>query len=278
MPARQEKRLNSNIKKLAIIAGAGALPQKLFQVCQSQNIETLLIGFHNYTDQVTPDYWTRIGASGGTVNYLKSQNVTDIVMIGAIKRPSFKDLWPDWQTLKFFIKAWLNSYGDDGILKAARRELEQRGFKLHGIHEFLPELLMPEGILTKKMPSEAQKKDITLGIEAARHHGVADLGQAVLIKNGEVIAKEHQNGTDAMIRHHGEEGAILIKMCKPQQDRDLDLPTIGPKTVKACITHKMAGIVGQAGEMLAVDIDEMIKLADQHNIFIEGINIGDQDA
>lgn len=273
MPAREKKRLISDIKKLAIIAGAGDLPKQLQKACQSQNIETLVIGFNGYTDKITPDYWTRIGASGSTIDYLKSENVIDIVMIGAIKRPSLFDLWPDWTTFKFFFKAWLNSFGDDGLLKAARTELENNGFQIHGIHKFLPNLLMPEGILGSAVPLKGSELDVQIGIKAARELGVADIGQAVLIKNGEVIAREDQSGTAALIKFHGEEGAILVKMRKPQQDIDLDLPTIGPNTVQQCAAKNMIGIVAQAENTLMVERDEIRTLADQNNIFVLGVKI-----
>lgn len=275
MPARKKERLISNIEKLAIIAGAGDLPKKLQQACLDQNIETLTIGFNGYTDKITPNYWTRIGASGGTIDYLKSQNATDIVMIGAIKRPYLFDLWPDWITFKFFFKAWLNSFGDDGLLKAARSELEKNGFTIHGVHKFLPELLMPEGLLGSAVQAKGHELDVQIGIKAARELGAADIGQAVLVKNGKVIAREDQSGTAALIKFHGEEGAVLVKMRKPQQDKDLDLPTIGPKTVEQCVAKQMVGIVAHADNTLMVEQHDAIALADQNNIFVMGVRIDD---
>lgn len=273
MPARKKERLISDIKKIAIIAGAGVLPAKLQQACQSQNINTVVVGFKGYTDLVKPDYWTRIGASGSTIEYLKSQDITDIVMIGAIKRPSLFDLWPDWVTFKFFFKSWINSFGDDGLLKAARNKLEAMGFSIHGVHQFMPELLMPEGLLTQSVPKKGREVDVQIGIKAARELGANDIGQAVLVKDGKVIARESQSGTSALIKFHGEEGAILVKMCKPQQDQDLDLPTLGPQTVKLCAAKKMIGIVGQAGHTLIVDQDRVSNLADQNEIFMLGVTI-----
>ena len=81
-----------------------------------------------------------------------TEYVTDIVFIGSVNKPSFLTLCPDWPTFKFFIKAWIKSLGDDGLLKAARSELEKRGFQVRGIHEFLPDLLMSEGSLGKITP------------------------------------------------------------------------------------------------------------------------------
>jgi DUF1009 family protein len=269
MPAREKISVN----KLTMIAGGGILPAQLYQVCLEQGIDVSVIGFKGYTDQVTPDYWGRIGASGKIFNFLKSQNTTDIVMIGAIKRPSVFDLWPDWVTLKFFVRAWFNSFGDSGLLSAARDELESMGFKLHGIHKFLPDLLMAEGLLGCHVPKAGHQIDMQVGILAARKLGTQDKGQAVIVKDGKVIACEDKRGTSALIKKYGCEGAILVKMCKPQQDKDLDLPTIGPQTVELCAQKNMAGIVGQAGNSLLVESDVARQLADDNGLFVMGVTI-----
>ena len=266
MPTRKKS-------KLGILAGSGILPAQLVQACQKQSIEPVIIGFKGYTDHVTPDYWGRIGSSTKILNYLQENNVRDIVMIGAIKRPSFFDLWPDWATFKFFLKAWLKSFGDDGLLKAARYALEARGFQIHGIHEYLPDLLMPEGILSTHPPLEGHQIDVQVGIQAARQLGREDKGQAVLVKNGQVIAQEDVHGTSVLIQNHGQVGAILVKMRKPQQDKDLDLPTVGPQTVELCAAKQMAGIVGQAQNTLLVERMQTIQLANQNGLFVLGVTI-----
>ena len=274
MPARKEISINNlSIKKLAIIAGGGVLPRRLLEACQAAGIECFVIGFRGYTDQLHPDFWGRIGASAKIIRALQEQHIQNLVMIGAIKRPSLFDLWPDWVTAKFFFKAWRNSFGDSGLLSAARKELEKIGMTLHGIHQFLPELLMPEGLIGHHLPRDGHQIDVQVGLKAARELGVQDIGQAVIVKDGEVIAQEDKHGTNALIKKHGCEGAILVKMCKPQQDKDLDLPTIGTETLRLCAEKKMAGIVGQAGQTLLVEQEEVRKLANASGIFVLGVTI-----
>ena len=271
MPARKE----ISIKKLGIIAGGGILPVQLAEACKAQGIEPVVVGYRGYTDIIEPDYWARIGSSLKTVNFLKEQNVKDLVFIGAIKRPNIFNLWPDWETFKFFLKAWFNSFGDNSLLSAARQELEERGFKLHGAHEFMPELLMKEGILGIHPPLDGHQVDVQVGIQAARELGKQDKGQAVIIKNGQIIAREDKRGTSAMIKRYGTEGAVLVKMCKPQQDKDMDLPTIGPETAKLCANKNIAGIVGQADNTLLVESHQVREIADQNNLFVLGVTINE---
>lgn len=269
MSARKE----ISLKKIGIIAGGGVLPHHLLERLKEDGVECHVIGFKGYTDHVPPDFWARIGASGKTIVWLKEQGIENLILIGAIKRPGLFELWPDWVTFKFFLKAWINSFGDSSLLSAARAELEKEGFKLHGVHKFLPELLMPEGVLGQHIPQEGHQFDVQIGLKASQELGKQDVGQAVIVKDRKIVAREDRRGTSAMIRKHGCQGAILVKTCKPQQDRDLDLPTIGFETVRLCAGKGMAGIVGQAGQTLLVDREEAIRIANDNGLFMMGVTI-----
>lgn len=271
MSAREKVSLTTSIPKLGIIAGGGLIPRQLQQACANQNIQTVTIGIKGATDHVSPDFWTRIGTSGKTLAWLEKENIKDVVFIGAVKRPSLMNLWPDWETAKFFFKIWFKSLGDNTLLCAVREELAKRGVTVHGVHKFLPELLTPEGVIGNHVPKSGDQVTIQLGIQQARKLGLEDLGQAVIMKGREVIAREDSKGTSALIRKHGCEGALLVKTCKPQQDRDLDLPTIGPETVKLCAEKKMSGIVAQAGASLLVERQEVVRIADANGIFVIGV-------
>lgn len=271
MSARKELK----IKKLGIIAGGGDLPRQLIQACKAHNIDYVVLGVKGHVDKIESDAVLRIGQASKILLFLKAHQVSDIVFIGSVKRPTIFTLWPDLMAFKFFIKAWINSFGDDSLLKGARKILEGEGFCVRGVHKFLPALLMPEGFLGKVQPAAKHQADIKLGLKEARAWGKADKGQAVLVKDGNIIAREDKKGTSAMIKKYGQVGAILVKTCKPQQDRDLDLPTLGLQTVGLCADQKMAGIVGHAGQTLAVDRYAMIEKADDANMFLMGVTLYD---
>ncbi len=265
-----EKISLDNIKKLGIIAGSGTLPRDLLQRAQARNIECHVIGFKPHTNYVTPDLWGEVGRASKILDYLKQHDIQDIVFIGGIKKPSFKSLRPDWVTLKFFITTWWHSMGDSNVLTSARNILEKMNFKLIGIHYFLPELLMDSGALGAFEPTQERQKDIQLGLNEAYALGERDEGQAVLVNGGQVLAYEDKHGTNHMIAEHGQKDAILVKLCKPQQDHDLDLPTIGPKTLALCAEKQMAGVIGHAAKMLIAERQEVIRLADKHGLFVWG--------
>lgn len=265
-----------DIKTLGIVAGGGELPYALRDRCKERGIKTHIVGLKNYVDdEALANIIVPIGSAGKIFKAFHAQGITDLVLIGKLGRPRIIDLKPDLKTLGFFArlgkKAFNGELGDDGLLKALRDELERDGFALHGVHRFLPELLAEEGVLTAAAPTDLQRADITLGIAESQKLGQADIGQSVIVHDGAIVGREDAIGTDALIRRA--DVGILVKTCKPQQDRDLDMPTIGPKTVQAAHENGLSGIAVQAGETLIADRGETIKLANDYGLFLIGVSL-----
>lgn len=270
----------SSIKKLGIIAGGGELPAKLLHACDRSGIETFVVGFKKQTSDTIfsgrPHMKTRLGAAGRIINTLKSHNIRDLVLIGGISRPTLAELKPDMRTIQFFAKVGVKALGDDGLLKALRSELESEGFVIHGVQNFVQDLLTPQGAIARHKPGKADFVDIKRGVTVAREIGRLDIGQAVIVQQGVVLGVEGVEGTDELIKRctgYRKKGAapILVKLCKPQQDKDLDLPTIGPATILNCANAGLRGIVVQAGMSLLVDPQQVSELADKHKIFVYGL-------
>jgi DUF1009 family protein len=260
-------------QKLGIVAGGGYLPAQLIDTCRQRGITPVVVALKGQADPALPaDMICRMGSSGKAAEFFKSQNVRDIVLIGAVKRPTWLDIWPDAFTLMFFLKLGIKSIGDDGLLKSVRRYLESYGFRLHPVQTFLPEIVMTEGTHTRRQPDIQERRDIDVGLTEAKAHGAQDLGQAVIVHQGRIIAREDKRGTNALIRQ-GLPGSILVKTAKPGQDTALDLPTIGVKTIELCADMKFAGIAVEAGSTLFVHADESIARADAENIFIVGVTV-----
>lgn len=272
-------------KKLGIIAGGGDIPKTLINYCKQQGRDYFVLAIEGNADKDlinddVPHMWLRIGQAGTGFKKLAEEKVEEIVMIGTIRRPSFKDLIPDMRTTAFFTKLGFKSIGDDGILRALVKELESEGLSVRGIQEVMPEILIKEGILGKHKPSKQAKEDIRRAVEVATELGRLDVGQAVIVQQGLVLGVEGIEGTGELIRRCGAyrrkgEGGVLVKIRKPQQDMRIDLPTIGDKTVIAAKEAGLQGIVLHAGNGLIANEAETIKLADKYGIFVAGINPAD---
>jgi DUF1009 family protein len=167
-------------------------------------------------------------------------------------------------------------------LSGIGRILEQDGFRMVGIRDVAPDLLMPEGCITRTAPDEIAAADIARGREVLRALSPFDIGQAAVVIDGHVVAVEDIEGTDGMLarvarlRAEGRIRArtargVLVKAPKSGQDLRFDLPTVGPRTVEGAVTAGLAGIAIVAGNTIAVEPQAMIATADAAGLFVTGL-------
>lgn len=283
MPAGKESSLTqSRTNRLGVIAGGGNVPQLLLAACDSAGIEVFVVGFEGQTDPAIFEgrnfMMTRLGAAGQILSTLRSHDIKDLVLIGSIRRPSLGELKPDMRTAQFFARIGLRALGDDSLLRILREELEREGFAIHGVQEFVKDLLAGSGEVGRYKPKKADWVDIERGIEVSQSLGVLDVGQSVIVQEEIVLGVEAAEGTDELIRRcagyrRKGRGGVLVKTCKPQQDHDFDLPAIGPDTIRLCAQTGLAGVVVQAGYSLLVDREEVRRIADKHKLFVTGIDM-----
>jgi DUF1009 family protein len=265
--------------RLGIIAGGGALPARLIAACRRDRREFFVLGLKGQADRATlegvPHAWAPLGATDLSVSIMKENGVDTLVLAGSVKRPGIFDMKPDKRTLALFTRLGVGALGDDRLLRAVAEELEKDGFKIVGAHEVEPALLAPEGLLTARTPNNRNKLDVEYGILVARTLGKLDVGQAAVIQQGIVLGLEAVEGTDALLqrcaglRRQGP-GGVLVKCAKPQQDRRLDLPVIGPRTVRRASEAGLEGIAFEAGSSVLLEREETVKAAEKAGLFLLG--------
>jgi len=268
------------IEKLGLIAGGGELPKYILAACRAAGRDVFVLAFEGQTDPETikdvPHLWTRFGNVGGALETLKGEGVGEIVLAGAMARPSLLSLKPDAATAKLAARLLKSAFGDDKLLGAVIAELEKMGFKVVGADELLEHLVAVEGPYGAHRPDAQARSDIARGVEVARALGAVDVGQSVVVQQGIVLGVEAVEGTDALIARCAAlsregPGGVLVKLMKPGQDRRADLPSIGPATIGAAEKAGLAGIAVEAGRALVLDGDEIARRADAAGIFVTGI-------
>ncbi|RED53289.1 LpxI family protein [Aestuariispira insulae] len=267
--------------KLGILAGGGDLPRQIIAQCQSENRPFFVLGFEGQANpadyQDVPFRAVRLGAAGRSMEILRSENISEIVMAGHIRRPSLAALRPDKVTMKFFLKTGAKSLGDDGLLTAVIRYLEEEeGFRIVGASSLLPNVTLPLGPLGRHGVDDDAHADIVRGLEVLTIIGPADVGQGVVVQDGIVLGVEAIEGTDALIERCAAlsrkgKGAVLVKMRKPGQETRVDLPTIGPGTIRNLSKNGFRGIAIDAGGMIILDREETLSLADKLGVFIQAV-------
>lgn len=266
--------------RLGLIAGGGDLPRRLAAAAREQGREVFILGLRGQTDpslmQGFSHAWTRLGATSEAIDILKSNGVVELVMAGAVRRPALGDLKPDWRTLRAFSRLGLRALGDDMLLRAVAAELESEGLKVLGAHHIDPGLLAPEGVMGRIAPGEGHVADIETAARAARALGALDIGQGAVAQQGIVLGLEAVEGTDALIARCGVlrrkgRGGVLVKLPKPNQDRRLDLPAVGIRTVIKCHEAGLEGIAVGAGGTLILDRAAVADVADRLGLFLMGV-------
>ena len=264
-------------KKIGILAGGGALPCRITDACDKNDQAYHVVVFEGQGDPDSfaskPHDIIRLGAGGATIKCLRKNGCDYVVMAGAIRRPSVAELRPDWWGIKFFAKSGAQALGDDGLLRALINALEGEGFTIIGADDLVPELLMPQSLIADIQPNDLNKQDIEIAIKAALSLGEQDIGQAAVASKGDIIAREGAGGTDAMLRELvaiSNTGGVLAKTLKPNQERRVDLPTIGPETIINAHAAGLKGVAVEAGNAFLLEFDETVAKANDLGVFLVG--------
>jgi len=168
----------------------------------------------------------------------------------------------------------MSDWRDDTILAAIAAEFMKDGIVIEEITSWASGLMAPSGVMTRRVPTEKQWKDILFGREMALGIGRLDIGQTVVVKNAAVIVVEAIEGTDRAIRRAGALGipsGVVVKMAKPDQDMRFDVPGVGPSTIESMNEAKAKVLAVEAGRTMITDYDEMIKRANRAKISMVGI-------
>ncbi len=271
---------------LALICGGGSLPLAVADYVQARGRSVLLFpleGIARPEDYAQrPHTWIRLAKFGTFARAARAAGCRELVMIGSLVRPSFWQVRFDLTTLMLLPRiAAAFRGGDDHILTSGVRLIEEQGFHVLGAHEVAPEILVPEGPLSRAQPSERDRADIALGLDYLHATGRFDVGQAVVVTGKHVQAVEAAEGTDQLLTRITElrtsgrvrtpmGSGVLVKAPKHGQDLRFDMPSIGPLTVEEAARAGLAGIAVVAGSTIVAEPAQLIAAADRANIFVIG--------
>ncbi|BCS87314.1 LpxI family protein [Pseudodesulfovibrio sediminis] len=263
---------------IGLIAGGKQFPMLVAQGVKAKGHRLVAVGFtgHSNMDVASlADVWLemKLGKLNKLISYLKSNGVEQIIMAGTIEKPKVMDIRHlDMRAIKLFVGK--KNKGDTALLGLLAREFEHEGMPVVHAHVFLPELLTPEGVLTKRKPDEREWDDLRLSWQIAKELGRMDVGQCIVIREGIVAAVEALEGTDMAIRRgceFGGKGCVVVKVFKPGQQEEVDLPSLGLDTIRTMVEGKAVCLGVEAGKSLFFDREAAIECADKAGITIVGL-------
>ncbi|MHA1523119.1 MAG: LpxI family protein [Alphaproteobacteria bacterium] len=275
---------------LGIIAGGGGLPATVARAAQAQGREVFIVTLEGFADSelsAFPSVRLRVSQAARILSALRKAGCREVVLVGAMQRPGswLRDVGPSFLWLAIKNLDLLMS-GDASLLSRIIKVLEDDGLIVRGAHEIATQLVVPQGPLGAVRPSKQSCKDIAQGLHVAGQLGVLDIGQGVVVAGGRVLAVEAAEGTDHMLARVGALRAklpnkpvgVLVKCPQPIQDRRVDMPTIGPTTVRNAAAAGLAGIAIVAGQVLVAEPEETRQLADDLGLFVEAVLAPKPDA
>ena len=272
---------------VALVCGAGSLPFAVAEALLKRGRQVVLFPIRGWADPLRVSayrhHWGALGQFGWFCRVAKSEGCREVVFIGSVRRPALWRIKPDLSTLRLVPRLWQRYRGgDDFLLSAIGLIFEEHGFRVLGVPEIAPELLIPEGPLGRHRPSERDAADIRKGLLLLDALSSFDIGQAAVVADQRVVAVEAAEGTDLMLRRiaqlretgHIALGAgrgVLVKAPKRGQDRRLDLPSIGPQTIALAANAALGGIAVVAGGTIIAEPQRVREAADAAGLFVTGV-------
>lgn len=262
--------------RLCIIAGGGELPKDILRHSRSEKKSTSVICIAseaNIADFKKADNSIEIpiGKIGKAIKYLQENNISHIVFAGSVERPALSKISVDLEGAKLLALLLKEKFlGDDNLLKTTLKYFENKGFTILPASNFSEASGKQKGVITTSKPNTQELEDIEIAKTAFKKIGKLDVGQALIVSEKRIIAIEGAEGTDNMLRRSGQyiEGhALLFKAHKPGQDKRVDMPTIGPKTIEIMHNNNISGIVIDQN-VIILSQQETIDKANSLDIYI----------
>ena len=272
---------------VGLIACAGRFPVAFAEKARACGIPVVCAGVAGLADpvlkEICPGFmWLRRMSLGAVVRQFRRHGVRRWTMAGKFEKRVLFRPWgwllmcPDWRLVRYWFFRRRRANNDDSLLLGLIDEFRRYGLECVSALDLCPELLVKEGVLTRRRPTAAELRDIAFGWELAREMGRLDVGQSVMVRNRAVLAVEAIEGTDQAIARAGElcrrGGFVVVKVAKPEQDKRFDVPTVGTRTIESMRSAGATALAVEAGRTILLDEPETVALAEKYGIAITSLS------
>jgi UDP-2,3-diacylglucosamine hydrolase len=267
--------LVTKLDTLGILAGNGVYPRLLADAARKAGVKKIIAAaFTGETDPVLTQHidlieWMRVGQLNRLLKFFNQNKVHHAIMAGQIAPRNLFDLRPDLKALMLLGK--LKQRNAESIFAAIADELAKVDVDLLPATTFLEDSLATAGLIAGLKLNRREEEDVALGWKIATEIARLDIGQTVIVKNGTVVAVEAFEGTNEAIRRGGalaREGAVMVKVAKPNQDMRFDAPVIGVETIHVAAEAKLRVIAVEAGKTLLLEHNAIVDFAERSKISI----------
>ena len=284
-----DRRAATDAPTIGLLAGSGRFPILFAEAARRQGLAVACVGIqYEASDELrgicTTFDTVGVAKMGRMIRTFRRRGAKQIVMAGKVTKNVIYTPWrivhlcPDLRTIQWWYRRSRTDNRDDSLLLSVIDEFERDGMTFASALDYCPELLVKDGILTRRAPTDAERRDIEFGWVMAKEMGRLDVGQSVAVKEKATLAIEAIEGTDRCIERAGQlcraGGWTLVKVAKPQQDMRFDVPTIGTTTIENLHKAGARVLAVEADRTIFIDQPEVVALADRHGIAIIAVRDG----
>jgi DUF1009 family protein len=271
---------------VGLLACAGRFPIAIAEKARELGLPVVCVGLKGMADPALKGlchefHWLRRLSLGFIIRSFHRGGVRRWAMAGKFHKHLIFRPWrwlqflPDWRLLRFWFSRRRRANNDDSLLLGLINEFRAEGLECVSALDLCPELLVREGVLTRRRPTPTEEKDIAFGWELAKEMGRLDIGQSVMVRERAVLAVEAIEGTDQAILRAGElcgrGGFVVVKVAKPRQDMRFDVPTVGTQTIESMRAAGARVLAIEAGKTILLDEVATVALADRYGIAITAL-------
>ncbi|WP_250847074.1 LpxI family protein [Aquisphaera insulae] len=272
---------------IGLLAGSGRFPILFAEAAKRQGLKVACVGIrYEAPDELRTlcDSFDMVGVArlGGMIRAFRRRGARRVVMAGKVTKNVIYTPWrvvhlcPDLRTLQWWYRRPRSDNRDDSLLLSIIDEFARDGMTFDSALDYSPELLVKQGVLTRRAPTPSERDDIAFGWRMAKEMGRLDVGQSVAVKELSTLAIEAIEGTDRCIDRAGSlcraGGWTLVKVAKPQQDMRFDVPTIGMTTIENLHRAGARVLAIEAGRTIVIDEPDVVALADRHGMTIVALS------
>jgi DUF1009 family protein len=275
------------MERIGLIAGSGTFPLLVLDAARAQGFEVVVAAIKEEASPAIEDrgaasvYWVSLGELSKLIETFQREGVRRAIMAGQVKHKQiFSAIRPDWRLAKLLLS--LTTRNTESLLGAVAKVLAEEGITLESSTGLLEPLLVKSGVLTRRAPSEQERKNIDYGRAVARQLAQYDIGQTVVIAESACVAVEAMEGTDAAIERAGQimgslrgdastlsRALTVVKIAKPNQDMRFDVPVIGVRTIEVMQTAGATCLALNAGKCLLLDGEKVLDAANAAGIAVD---------
>lgn len=263
--------------KLGLIAGGGDLPLEFVRSAAARGEKVTVFALKGAGDPVLDEvsdkvYWLDYDQYARMTFLMVRDRIKRLAMLGKVRKEHIYRDMTDKSRRSFFNS--VRDKKDYTLLRLLTEWLRKIGINVIDPSGYLAHLVPGSGTLSVLTPDNALDRDVKFGYIAAKKLSGMDIGQTVIVKNGEIVAVEAVEGTDAALERGKElagEGCIMVKVARPDQDMRWDIPTVGLETMNNLVKNRYKAIAIESGKMFLVQKEEFLKKADDNGIVVIAI-------